>query len=140
MRGPLNRNCKRCGADDWYHYDNSNVSACAPCQLRRAKEEKPWRGKPPRSPEDTRRHQLKHNYGITVEEYDELFEIQEGACAICGRTDNGVNQHGPMRLAVDHDHETGEVRGLLCNRCNTALGLLDDDPERLRIAARYLDG
>jgi len=84
---------------------------------------------------------LKRNYGMTVEEYDALLEAQRRVCAICG----GINpKHGrygtQFRLAVDHDHETGKVRGLLCNNCNRALGLLSDDVDLLRIATSYLQG
>ena len=60
-------------------------------------------------------------YGIDREQYREMFEAQEGCCAMCG--DEASTDEG---LHVDRDHETGEVRGLLCNRCNTALGLVGD--------------
>jgi hypothetical protein len=58
---------------------------------------------------------------------------QGGKCAICG------NGNGASQLALDHDHKTGKARQLLCHRCNTALGLMQDDPKRLRAAADYLD-
>ena len=64
---------------------------------------------------------LKNLYNITLEEYEELDKRQNSLCAICGQ----VNKSG-NRLGVDHCHKTGRVRGLLCFRCNTALGLLDD--------------
>ena len=64
-----------------------------------------------------RKYQLKKNFGLTLEDYDNMLEYQKGMCAICG----GVNKNG-MRLAVDHNHDTGEIRGLLCQRCNTHLG------------------
>ena len=62
---------------------------------------------------------------MTLEEYDEMSEKQRGKCAICGLPETKKNQHGVCRLAVDHDHETGEVRGLLCCRCNTFIGYLE---------------
>lgn len=66
-----------------------------------------------------RRYELKQ-YGLTVEDYDTMFDTQGGVCAICGEPPvNGA------RLVVDHDHETGKVRGLLCSPCNTAVGRLD---------------
>lgn len=71
-------------------------------------------------------------YGITVEEHDRLEAEQGGTCAICG----GVNKN--MALCIDHDHSTGEVRGLLCNLCNRAIGLMKDDPELLVKAAEYI--
>jgi hypothetical protein len=79
-----------------------------------------------------RRCHMQATYGITPEEYDALLRLQNGVCKICGRT------AGKRRLSVDHDHATGVVRGLLCNPCNVALGLLDENPETLRSAIRYL--
>ena len=68
-----------------------------------------------------------------VARYNELLFDQGGVCAIC----DGVNASGKF-LAVDHDHETGAVRGLLCSRCNSGLGLMKDDPERLLRAIQYI--
>ena len=73
---------------------------------------------------------FKRVYGISLEDYDVMFERQGGACAICKRT--GVT------LCVDHCHLTGEVRGLLCIRCNSAIGFCSDDPALLQAAAAYL--
>lgn len=77
---------------------------------------------------------LKRIYGITIKEYYKMLEDQGGGCAVCGKTpgENG------RRLAVDHDHETGEVRGLLCSSCNTGLGNFKDDPQLLESAMYYL--
>lgn len=85
----------------------------------------------------TRPYLLKRKYGITREQYDEMFARQGGLCAICG-TDNGASAKGTKTLAVDHCHETGEVRGLLCNGCNRAIGLLKDNVAVLESAIRYL--
>jgi hypothetical protein len=63
----------------------------------------------------------------------ELLSAQDGRCAICGA------ERGTRRLAIDHDHTTGFIRGLLCVRCNTGLGSFRDDPELLRKAIEYLD-
>lgn len=71
-------------------------------------------------------------YKITLEDYGRLFFIQCGACAICG------DEAKDKPLVVDHDHATGEVRGLLCGTCNSAIGLLKDDPEVIVKAALYL--
>jgi hypothetical protein len=70
---------------------------------------------------------------VDKETYEAMLLLSGGTCYICG----GVNQSGRF-LAVDHDHETGEVRGLLCDGCNRGIGFLGDDPERLRRAAAYL--
>lgn len=69
---------------------------------------------------------LRQSYGISLEDYQAILERQHYCCAACGLPD-GENGH-LGRLFVDHCHETGKVRGLLCNSCNTALGLLREDP------------
>ncbi len=79
---------------------------------------------------------LKHKYGITVDQYDQLLAEQGGGCAICGVAGPEAARWGV--LVVDHDHETGKVRGLLCSNCNCAIGLLGDSPELLTKAAGYL--
>lgn len=83
------------------------------------------------------RHFMKR-YGITVEEYETRVADQRGLCAACGRVPQGERHHA--ELHVDHDHETGQVRGLLCSPCNMALGLLSDDPNRMRGLIRYIEG
>lgn len=75
---------------------------------------------------------LKHYFGLTVDAYDELLLRQNGVCAICLRPPTKI------RLAVDHDHVTGAIRGLLCYSCNHLLGTVADDHERLARAAAYL--
>lgn len=74
-------------------------------------------------------------YGLSAEEYDELIFGEEARCAICGGQDS---RRG--RLCVDHNHQTGKVRGALCTDCNLAIGYLRDDPELFRKAAAYLGG
>jgi len=82
---------------------------------------------------------LKRSYGITQAQYEEMLAEQGGGCAICGTDVFGDNQHGSMSAAVDHDHDTGVVRGLLCRECNTTLGRMKDNPELLRRAADYIE-
>lgn len=86
-----------------------------------------------RTPEHNRRYNLKRCYGITPEEYDKILREQGGTCAIC----HGTESVG--RLAVDHCHLTGKVRGLLCTNCNQAIGKLKDDAQLLRNAINYLE-
>ena len=87
-------------------------------------------------------YDLMKKFGITLEEYNEMLEIQDGACAICGQPETRKDHRtGETRaLAVDHDHATGRVRGLLCTDCNTGIGLLQDDIEILLNAVDYLKG
>ena len=84
-----------------------------------------------------RRASLKSKYGITPEDYDAMFDSQSGRCAICGTDRAGGSGD---RLHVDHSHETGEVRGLLCGNCNRGIGHFKDSPDTLREAADYLAG
>lgn len=76
---------------------------------------------------------LRNKFGLTPGEYDAILEAQGGVCALCESPPTpGISLH------VDHDHGTGEVRGLLCMRCNNALGLFREDPDLLKRAARYV--
>jgi len=130
------KRCNRCGIEKPVEgfYRNSRSSDglqgyCKQCdKIRRetpermeAKKHSAWLG------------QLK-KYGITESEYNQMFSDQMGLCRICQKPEVDI------RLAVDHDHETGKVRGLLCKRCNMAIGLLDDDPQIVTSAALYLRG
>ncbi len=81
---------------------------------------------------------LKSLYGITLKEYNKMFDDQGGRCAICESPETGTNQYGTKRLAVDHNHNDGKVRQLLCEKCNRALGLLNDDLEVILKAYEYL--
>ena len=69
----------------------------------------------------------KSTFGITLDQYEEYQKNQKNTCAICGKEETATNQYGIKKLAVDHNHLTGEVRGLLCAKCNMALGLLNED-------------
>lgn len=84
-----------------------------------------------------RKWSLKSNYGLTEEDYANLLEVQDGCCAICNSDSPGDRWN---YFHVDHDHKTGTVRGLLCAKCNTAIGLLSEDPQVLLRALTYLSG
>lgn len=82
-----------------------------------------------------RNRALKLKYGITVDEFNVMLASQGGRCAICGRPDSGKLDSG---MNVDHSHESGKVRGILCHYCNVGLGNFQDNPEILLSAADYL--
>jgi hypothetical protein len=84
----------------------------------------------------SREARLVRDYGISIEDYEEMLAEQNGVCLICG-SKPGTKRS--KRLHVDHCHTTGRVRGLLCQKCNHMLGLAGDNPEVLRIAASYLE-
>ena len=78
---------------------------------------------------------LKHRYNLTLEEYEMMYINQNGKCAICKV---GYELGGTKGLFVDHDHETMEVRGLLCRKCNSAIGQLNECKNILSEAIKYL--
>lgn len=83
-------------------------------------------------PEVAKRAQLKHKYGLTLEQHKQMYLDQNGCCAVCGE---------PIeydRVVTDHDHETGKVRGLLCYRCNRDLSIFDDT-DRFERAIAYIE-
>jgi hypothetical protein len=93
---------------------------------------KEWRAK---FPDYDVNDALKRNHGITLAQYRELVKFQDGCCAICGTQNfGGVGR----KLHVDHDHETGELRGLLCQHCNLGIANFKDDIKLLKNAIEYL--
>ena len=88
----------------------------------------------------TRAINLKKKFNITLEEYDELFYRQHGVCAICGRPETSKYKGTIRHLAIDHNHVTNEIRGLLCQKCNQALGLLNDNPVIIKSMLEYING
>ena len=94
---------------------------------------KKLRNKHKPTPETQRVRRLKHRYKLHAHEFDLLVLLQGNACAICRKIFEGKNCH------VDHNHETGKVRGLLCHNCNVGIGSLQDSASLLRIAASYIE-
>lgn len=82
----------------------------------------------------TYRKRLLAGYGLTLGDYERMLFEQDERCAIC----ESPECDSTHSLAVDHDHQTGKVRGLLCRRCNQVLGKMEDDPALLEAAAAYL--
>lgn len=133
------KTCSTCKADrpaDQYHRSASTTDGldprCKPCR-------KVATQRHAIDPQRKREAQMRRLYGIGVTEYDAMFEEQQGLCAICGMTEQMTRLGVTRGLCVDHDHETGKVRGLLCAACNFAIGKFQDDPTRLRSAAEYLE-
>jgi hypothetical protein len=77
-----------------------------------------------------RRWELKSKYGLTLDQWFDMLDAANNVCEICG--------FAAETLCVDHDHATGKVRGVLCRKCNRAIGQFDDDPDLLRKAIDYL--
>lgn len=126
---------------------------CAPggrslwCRSCRAQYKREWRRtNPERARAQDRRRNLRRKgtsgdykrlkqYGLSRDAFQFLLRLQRSACAVCQMVFGNTKSLGPH---VDHDHSTGRVRGLLCNNCNRALGLLNDSPSVLIAAAEYL--
>lgn len=88
-----------------------------------------------------RNSHLKQTFGITLEEYDDMLAKQDYRCAICAsplREISDSNNRKRTNLCIDHNHETGEIRGILCFNCNLALGLFFENPKILISAIKYL--
>ncbi len=116
--------CNKCGVEkplSAYHWKH-NQRTCKECN------------KP--TPEQQREKSLQR-YGLTQENYMEMLQSQNFSCAICGGTDTKAAKRADV-FAVDHDHESGKVRGLLCHACNRGLGLFQDDAEIIQQAILYL--
>lgn len=75
-------------------------------------------------------------YGLSLADYERMCNEQNGKCKICSLVPNGVRSNGVLH--VDHSHTTGEVRSLLCHRCNVVLGLIDENPEIAKRIIAYL--
>lgn len=110
-------------------YREKNPEAWAERKARWAREN------PERAKESKLRSRLRHDFGISLEDWREMFKAQGEACAACGANESG-DKRGHWH--TDHDHKTGIVRGILCHGCNTALGLLGDSTDRLLDLVNYL--
>ena len=128
------KDCPQCGESDpnnFYYYKNKKVKTsnlCKVCHCQRSRER--WYK---RSELDQNISTVKRLYNLDKDKYIKLINEHKGLCAICNKEPD--TKRG---LHVDHDHSTGEVRGLLCHRCNTGLGQFLDDPELLNSAISYL--
>lgn len=98
--------------------------------------QKKWRAK---NPNKARSKNLRYNFGISTKQYETLLLSQRGVCAICQQPETARAKNGKVkRLAVDHDHKTGRIRGLLCNNCNIGIGAFGDNDEHMRSAVAYI--
>jgi len=91
------------------------------------------------NPDKIKHTKLKQTYGITLESYQIMLLAQNNVCAICERPEETIWRGQQTMLAVDHDHNTGAVRGLLCQKCNRALGLLEENRRSIDRLGAYID-
>ncbi len=125
--------------DNFYNYKAKADGKSYRCKSCDDLARKRWRyDNPERSKLSARSRQIKHKYGLTLDDYESLLKQQDYCCAICECSTDSPRVQGSM--AVDHCHNTGKIRGLLCNQCNRAIGMLDDSPTLLKKSYRYLTG
>lgn len=125
---------KRKSFSNFYNFKNKSDGKSYRCKLCDDKARSLWRkNNPERYKKSARERSIKHRYGITYEDYMSLLKKQENKCAICEG-----HQQGKDFFSIDHDHNTGKIRGLLCNNCNRGLGLLKDSSSILENAINYL--
>jgi hypothetical protein len=136
--------CPKCKLDqpasEWYKYlTGPNAprwsTYCKPCSVKLGDQMK---GR-------SRNARLLRKYGVTADEYGHMLSVQNSACAVCGdvvdvASNGGLPAIEGHALVVDHNHKTGNVRGLLCRECNLGIGYFKDDPVRLQWAIKYLEG
>jgi hypothetical protein len=88
---------------------------------------------------EMRKHHLRRTYGITPEKYARLLKKQKDFCAICLRPETLTRYGKPQSLSVDHNHKTGNVRALLCSKCNLTVGYVQEDIERMKRVIQYIE-
>ena len=128
------KTCPNCQKEktvsSFYRKENGTVASwCKLCTKRGSKKPRPLKS------EQSRKSHLKRYYGITPEQYNDLLKKQNHRCAVCEKHES----ESKTRLAVDHNHVTGEIRGLLCNYCNHRLVGRHRDGDLLRKIADYVD-
>lgn len=140
------RKCTSCGiekelvtcfykqAEKRRHRANGYLTQCKSCVLEKNKKVQAK----PKNKQKIWENKLQYRYGITKNDYDYLFEKQNGCCAICGTNNPSSKSKKHKYFSIDHCHLTGKIRGLLCATCNSAIGLLGDCPKTIAKASLYL--
>ena len=131
------RECSECGKfKPWSEFHARNdlstghTSHCKACRRKRTRRDM--------KNGSIRDRELRRKYGISLEDYQCMVNEQGDCCAICGTVEKGEARGHKRYWSVDHDHNTGAVRGLLCQKCNTLIGLAGDDIAILKRAIEYL--
>ena len=138
---PLPKKCPKCNNvkpfKDFYRSNCSKTGITSFCKTCASEKGKEWEKKnKEKNKQKSRVSSLKRNYGLTPQDYKKMLNRQNGLCCICKTNDPGKNK---LYFTVDHCHATGVVRGLLCVKCNCALGLLNDNPALFVAAKNYLE-
>lgn len=131
--GGVSRRCAQCNRE----YSKSRYRA--DLEKNRAENTERQRRRRASAPQKVRAYRLKWWFDMELSQFEGMLASQNGLCAVCKRPETNAFKGKVRDLCVDHDHETGAIRGLLCTRCNRALGLLGDDPKIVWEMARYID-
>ena len=143
----LLKKCRKCGLEARAESDLVNfvtnkraplgkMNLCRPCSDVMFKESyrvngKKWNHK-------KWKEHIHSKFGITYVEFDEMMEAQDHKCKLCGCKKEDKRNMTHVQLSIDHNHETGEIRGLLCHTCNMAIGMLKDDPVLIKKVLEYI--
>ncbi|GEM_PF-1259863 len=121
-----------------YNLKSGNLKSCGCQRFKKGKEHHLWRGG--RTKEKLKNNELKHLYNINLKTYKEMLKNQNNKCFICNQKETRKNfkTQKIKMLSVDHDHKNNKVRSLLCTRCNTVLGLMNEDIFVLRKMINYI--
>lgn len=129
--------CIKCGNTTFYTRNNGQRVGCKDCEMKRKAARRKKMSEHPDYSANNRRAGLKSKYGLTPEQADEMLAVQNGQCSSC---QTSIEFDGTSRNAcIDHNHATNEVRAILCWRCNIVLGVAQENPERLRALADYVE-
>jgi hypothetical protein len=136
----LHKICSRCKkgkpVSDFFKDKYKKSGLTSACKVCKKNSHAVWKSRNKQKVMQTsRKNNYKRQYGITIDDWNEMFEEQQGRCAICDKHQSNE----PMRLHVDHNHTTGQVRELLCSNCNRMLGCAKEDTEILEKAINYLN-
>lgn len=135
--GQYSSYCRKCLASYYQkRYQNLTTTQKLAIQKRHAAYQRKWY-------EKNRRHvldqQCSQKYGLSVSDYRELCDHAKNVCQICGQPETITYRKRKRALVIDHNHKTGKIRGILCNKCNTLLGYANDSVNRLKVAIKYLN-
>ena len=146
----LRGECKECNAEYHVNWSKNNIERSREIKAKYAKanpekhrgniendnrRSKGWREKNPEASKlNIRKAHLLKAYGLSLEDYDNMLEEQDNSCSICKTKDTGKRKH----FCIDHNHETGKVRALLCGNCNLIVGMIERGPEIIESAKIYV--
>ncbi len=134
-RDGLRAYCKPCWNSYKHKWRLANREKHDQHARRKRERDQDWKSRDPLQFNIKQRiYRLRREYGLTEEQFQAMIVENEGRCRCCGKVP------GPEGWGIDHDHKTGEIRGLVCKSCNAGIGLLGDTLERVQLAVDYLSG